>query len=543
MPTDLNLALRSPESILLLKRGEGEALFNRFAVEAPQSRGLLGGMLDRLMGRDDGPGEPVFAAPQVSWAGAVEEGSGYVVIDGVAVIDIKGVLTPEGYFDWWSCAWVPGYQHIAQALKVAREDERVEGIFLRVDSPGGLVDGCFALAEVIRNGNGAHGGKPVRVHAGMACSAAYALASGADSISADPEAEVGSIGVLIVHTEMAEWLAEHGIKVEAIQSGPHKTDGGWWKALDDDARAHFQSVVDQIARRFVANVEAGRSLSADDIWSLGAQWFLAQHDDDDKSGLALGLVDEIAPEQQAFEAFTAFLSDDTGAGASAGTGKSAAARSARAGTQQENDDMSLKDQVAALRKKAAKGDKAAEAELKRLGISVKAPTGRARAEGQDPEPEGEGEDEDMEGDDDADPEAEEDDDPEAEGEDDDPEAEGEDDDPEAEDDEEEPAAKATGQKAAFALMGSKAAQGRQKLAAQLGRSVASRKLTYGEATRMLKASGKAGGLGSAMAGRDVNVGGDTGESGKKAGVKNWDTVSSRINDQYGLKSRGQNGRA
>ena len=495
--TDLDLALRTPANIVLLEPGRASALLERGLT---MHRPGHGGLLERGLGlvglgsrRADREEErpATLAMPEIRWSSEVEQGEGYCIIDGVAVFDVSGVMTPEGYFDWWDWEWVGGYAQIGAAYAAAQDDDRVRGIFGRFNTPGGLVDGCFDLVDDIRARNGANGGKPFWAHARMACSAGYALISAADRVFASAESDVGSIGVVVTLTDITGWLAEVGIKVEAIQSGARKTDGASWKPLSDEARAHLQGVVDQIARRFVASVETGRPMTAEQITATEAAWFLAQHDDPAMSGLALGLVDEIATERAAFAAFVQSLSDQSGSGAPAGAGTNAAKPAART-TQKEETEMSLAEQIAALRAKAARGDKSALRELKAMGISVKAEADEAEEEAEgdkpDEEAEGEGEDNGAEGD-----ESEE-------------EAEGEDD--------KEPDVKATGTKAGFALVGSKQAKGREALAAKLGTKVAAGKLTYGEARGMLASAPRQGRLGAAMADRDHNPGQDRPGAGK-----------------------------
>jgi signal peptide peptidase SppA len=505
---NFDLALRTPGQVLLLERGHAQALLDRDMIERPtrpSSRGLIartmtavGRLMKPTAMEDDGDesSPPRMALPQISWAGTVEYAEGYAIVDGIAVIDIEGVLTPDGYIDWWNWCYCPGYAQIGAALDAARDDERIGGIFLRVDSPGGYIDGCFDLADAIRAGNKAGGGKPIWTFARMACSAAYALASATDRIVATAEAEVGSIGVLVMHYDVSGFYAEHGIKIEAIQSGARKTDGADWKPLSDDARAHLQGVVDQIARRFSATVTAGRGISAEDIAALQARWFLAQHDDPAQSGLALKLVDEIAAERAAFMALKQSLTSSTG-GAKAGSGSQTASDASRTATTET--DMSLTEQIAALRDKAAKGDAAALAELKALGISPKADA--APADDDDDEDEDEPDKKDGEGDDDE------------------------------EDDDKEPEAKATGTKAGFAVMGHKEAKGRTDLATKLAKKVSGGKMTYGEAVDMLAAAPKGSRLGNVMSGRDRNPGTDSGGDGRSQANAGLAAAVDRMNEK------------
>ncbi len=487
---NLDLALHTPGQVMLLERGAAQAMLERGMPERPAAGGgrsllrrALGAMSrigrPQAMEDDDEDGPRIdtgrLALPQINWAGTVEWGEGYAIVGKVAIIDIEGVLTPDGYIDWWNWCWVGGYAQIDAAITAARADDRVDAILLRIDSPGGYVDGCFDLAEKIRAGNAANGGKPVWANARMACSAAYALASAADRITAFAEADVGSIGVLVLHVDVSAFYAEHGVKIEAIQSAPRKTDGAEWKPLSEDARAHLQAVVDQIARRFSATVTAGRGISSDDIVAMQARWFLAQHDDPAMSGLALKLVDGISTDQAAYLALTQSLTEDTG-GAPAGPGSSA--QRADPNQPEAETDMSLKEQIAALRDKAAKGDAAALAELKAMGVALKAESTDTVDEN-DPDK-------------DKDP-----------------------DETDEEDEDGEPEAKATGNKAGFALLRHKEAKGREALATRLAEKVSGGKLSYGEAVTMLADAPKGGSrLATAMSGKDRNPGADLGEAGK-----------------------------
>ena len=486
---NIDLQLRTPGRILLMERNQGQALLDRAFEPRPQQQGS--GWLPRLMNAftpkrpaamdddDDGIPHERVAMPSIRWASAdVEYGQGYAILDGIAIIDIKGVLTPEGYVDWWEWCWVDGYLQIGAAIEAASADSRIRGIFLRINSPGGFVDGCFDLAKSIRGLAARSGGKPIWAHAHMACSAAYALASGVDRIISPAEGDVGSIGVLIQHVDMTKMLDEWGIKVEAIQSGARKTDGASWKPLTDDARAHLQGVVDQIAKTFVATVVEGRGLTEEAIRAQEARWFIAHHDDPAQSGQALGLVDDIANERDAFALFLQSLSGETEDGAPAAAGTVASAET-------EESEMSLADQIKALREKAAKGDKSAIAELKKLGIAPKAEADDTEEKDETTETE-EKDDETSETE--------------------------ETDETKDEDEDAEPAASATGSKAGFALLDSKEAKGRDGLAKKLAAKVGAKKLTFGEAKDMLAAAPKSSRLSESV--RDHNPGGDTGGSSK-----------------------------
>lgn len=244
-----------------------------------------------------------MAAYSPRYVGEVDDvGFCWSLKDGVALINVDKPLMDRGEV---ICGEVyHGYDTILAALREASADDRVRGLFVRSASPGGVVDGGLpALAEWMRENGARGGGKPIHVHADMACSAAYWLASSSDRITAPRVGLIGSIGAVIVHENWSKALGELGVEITAIQFGASKTDGAWWTALSEQAREDLQAEIDQVGRDFVADVVAGRpQLGADEVLATQARVFLGRHDDAARSALALKLIDEISSEEAAFVA-------------------------------------------------------------------------------------------------------------------------------------------------------------------------------------------------------------------------------------------------
>lgn len=220
--------------------------------------------------------------------------------DSVALMQIDKPLLDRGEI---FCGEVyHGYDTILQGLREANEDDRVRAIFIREATPGGVVaSGLPALAEYMRENSARGGGKPIHIYADMACSAGYWIASGADKIVAGRVGLVGSIGAVIVHENWSAALEKAGVEITPIQFGEAKTDGAWWAALSDRARADLQAEIDQCGRDFVADVIAGRpQLSAEEVLATQAAVFMGNHDDPTRSALGLKLIDAIASEEAAF---------------------------------------------------------------------------------------------------------------------------------------------------------------------------------------------------------------------------------------------------
>jgi capsid assembly protease len=250
------------------------------------------------------PPRPIGYAP--AYASEPEhEGFGWSLCEGIACFEIEGALMDRG-FSSISGATFWGYDCIGEALREAYADARVRGIFVRWNSPGGVVAGTLeALTADIRAMRETENddGKPIWAYADMAASAAYWTASQFDRIYAPAVGMVGSIGAVIVHADWSKALEQDGLVITAIQFGAKKTDGAWWKPLSEEARADLQAEIDAIGERFIGDILAGRGfLSRAGLLGTEAACFMADHPEPARAGLKLGLVDEIAREADAFRA-------------------------------------------------------------------------------------------------------------------------------------------------------------------------------------------------------------------------------------------------
>lgn len=173
----------------------------------------------------------------------------------LAVIPIQGVLTKDGP-DYIGTT----YGSIADAAERAADDPAVKRIVLAVDSPGGEVIGLPETAAVIARVARA---KPVSaIVDGMAASAAYWLTSQATDITMSPSAEVGSVGVRMMHMDISKNLEDAGIKVTELHSGKFKTEWSAFQPPTDAAREDMQARLTTLHNDFIKDVSAGRGYRA-----------------------------------------------------------------------------------------------------------------------------------------------------------------------------------------------------------------------------------------------------------------------------------------
>lgn len=214
----------------------------------------------------------------------------YCVINGVAIIDVVGILAHRGGLSPESTP-IRGYSDLGNQLSQALQDSNVNAILLNVDSPGGEVSGAFQFADQVYQ---ARGKKPIHaVASDCAASAAYLIASAADSLSMTSTALVGSIGVVMRHIDVSKAMEKQGVQVTHIFAGEQKIDGNPYSPLPKEVYDRFKASVDYYYDLFVSTVAKHRPLLTQQIIrSTEAGMFVA-----DKA-LVLGLVDRIETTDQ-----------------------------------------------------------------------------------------------------------------------------------------------------------------------------------------------------------------------------------------------------
>ena len=183
---------------------------------------------------------------------------------------------------------VVGDRTFVEAMREARESDRVKAVVLRINSPGGSVSASESMRREIARTQAV---KPVIVSMGdYAASGGYWIATAAERIVADPLTLTGSIGVFSLGFEASGAFEDRlGITFDRVQTSPFAdmgalTSGG----LDDGERALLQRHVDTTYAAFVTLVARARKMprARADSLGQGRVWTGQQ-------ALALGLVDEL----------------------------------------------------------------------------------------------------------------------------------------------------------------------------------------------------------------------------------------------------------
>lgn len=284
-------------------------------VEPSKAIAFLSGLGPRILGRqvqladgvDTPEGKAVLPARASILVGNLTErlqhngDAPYPIVDGIAVIEISGVLIHRGSWIGQSSGQT-SYEGIAAQIEAAARDPNVRGLALEIDSFGGEVAGVFDLADQIR---AVRATKPVWAFvAEHAFSAGYVLASQADRILLPRTGAVGSIGVVVMHADLSGQLDQDGVRVTLIHSGTHKVDGNPYEPLPESIRDDIQREIDVLRFLFAETVAAGRAgrLSQEAALATEAATYRGAE------AVAAGLADEVIDLASAFTAFQQPLS-------------------------------------------------------------------------------------------------------------------------------------------------------------------------------------------------------------------------------------------
>ena len=112
---------------------------------------------------------------------------------------------------------------ILEKIETATNDNKIKGVLLVVDSPGGAVAPSIELAYAIKR---LKEKKPVVAYAqGTIASGSYYASIWANEIVVNPGSMVGSIGVIMQGTDLSGIMEKIGIKTQSVQAGKYKKVG------------------------------------------------------------------------------------------------------------------------------------------------------------------------------------------------------------------------------------------------------------------------------------------------------------------------------
>lgn len=178
--------------------------------------------------------------------------------DKIVLLDVDGILRNARERSLLGPTGDNPVSLFKEKLDKAAKDDHVKALVLRINSPGGGVTACDLMyTELLRFKQKT--GKPVIASMlDVGASGAYYIACAADRIYAHPTTVTGSIGVIMVAPDFSGTMEKLGIRANVIKSGALKDLGSPLREMSDADRAVLQAMIDNMHRRFVRVVAAGR---------------------------------------------------------------------------------------------------------------------------------------------------------------------------------------------------------------------------------------------------------------------------------------------
>lgn len=214
-----------------------------------------------------------------------------VLDNGTALVPVMGVLGD----------WMP-YSYITGMIESALGMDSVDNIVLSINSPGGAVAGLFDTCRFIEKASKKK--KCTAYVTGMACSAAYAIATACDEAYMMEDAEVGSCGCYAHAVEYSDaYYEKEGFLHRVFRSkcSPKKN----CSVITDEAEAEaFQAEVDALGEKYLKYVAKRRKCSYEDALKNFGQGGTFMGNDAVSAGMVDGIktLEELGIEDTEVEA-------------------------------------------------------------------------------------------------------------------------------------------------------------------------------------------------------------------------------------------------
>ena len=204
----------------------------------------------------------------------------------IAVVYAVGTITFGGSGIDLTGSEVLGSETLVRAIRDAREDDSIQAIVLRIDSPGGA---AIASDIIWRELMLARDDKPIIASmSDFAASGGYYIAMPAHVIVAQAATLTGSIGVVGGKFALGGTFDKLGIDTETVADGRLADINSPVAPYSDDARARLQQQIDATYETFLDKTAKGRAMTRDAVHAVaqGRIWTGRQAKE-------LGLVDEL----------------------------------------------------------------------------------------------------------------------------------------------------------------------------------------------------------------------------------------------------------
>ncbi|MGE4496268.1 MAG: signal peptide peptidase SppA [Deferribacterales bacterium] len=181
---------------------------------------------------------------------------------------------------------------VIETLEELSKNEKVKGIILRVNSPGGVITPTKEIFDYIQTIN-----KPVYASMeSVAASGGYYVSAACDRIFAMPTTITGSIGVIMQLSNYEKLMNTIGIKNFALKSGEFKDIGSPDREMTDAERDILMSTVMDMYEQFIEDIQKRRNMDEAVLRAQADGRVFTG-----KRAFEMGFVDNLGSRRDAFE--------------------------------------------------------------------------------------------------------------------------------------------------------------------------------------------------------------------------------------------------
>ncbi|MFO0942879.1 MAG: signal peptide peptidase SppA [Pirellulales bacterium] len=214
--------------------------------------------------------------------GGADESKAKIKDDSIVIMHLQGAIVDGKQPSAGSIVSGPTVKAIEELIK----DEKVKGVVVRVNSPGGSATASEAIRQALDQ---LAKKKPVVYSMGeMAASGGYWVTCIGQPIYAEHGTITGSIGVFSMKISLGTLMRRVGLHVESVAIDSSASMNAMDRSWTDEEIGNFQKFIDEVYHRFLNLASESRKLPVDKVKELagGRVWSGEQ-------AKAAGLVDEI----------------------------------------------------------------------------------------------------------------------------------------------------------------------------------------------------------------------------------------------------------
>ncbi len=175
----------------------------------------------------------------------------------VAFIPISGIINGDKH-------GAPGLEntewYVENALRLAEKQKNISAIILNITSYGGDAVASAHGYRIIKKFRERTKIPVIAFISHYAYSGGYYLSLGAGEIVVDPDANIGSVGVIMSWFNTASIGKVFGVGEVTVATGPLKSCVGQWVELTPACRAGFARSIDAAFKRFLGAMSDSRNI-------------------------------------------------------------------------------------------------------------------------------------------------------------------------------------------------------------------------------------------------------------------------------------------